>query len=504
MTATTAANRTLRRALDSPGLAVGTIALVVLPLLGMTALAIAGVTVPWPLAAGWLVVVGLFGAAWLVDVEDRETTVAICSAAIGVRLALGLVLLTFFRAEIFHSFDDAGRYLDIGSQIAAGWRDGQPIDLLSLYGLTVAGYYYMVAAIRYVVGPELFVVLCANAAIASVTAGGVYRLAALLGASRKERVLAMTVASFIPSVVFWSALPLKDTPITLVLVVGLVAALQIATARRLGALVALLVAVALMAWFRLYATLFISFAAIALLIVRGTWLRAPAWAAVVVVSVLAVQVWTLQSPVGQQVTLAATDLDELQRQRDIFDRGASAPGGGEPVTRWDMPAAASSASAAGGSAAPASAAPSASASPVAAPAAQTIGGRLARYLELAVNEPIYILHFVLLPIPFVTPGHLVDLALPEMIVWYLAIPVAVVGFLLLFRRRPEPTVVVALTIAAMAVVYGTLVSNAGSIIRYRAQALVLLAIPIVVGALFLWDHFIGRKRDDADRLAPTV
>ena len=39
---------------------------------------------------------------------------------------------------------------------------------------------------------------------------------------------------------------------------------------------------------------------------------------------IAVQFWALQGQVGQQVSLAATDIQELERQRQLFDRGGSA------------------------------------------------------------------------------------------------------------------------------------------------------------------------------------
>lgn len=495
------------RGLDRQVVAIAAAALG-LPPVAMAVLALSGLAVPAIFAEVWLVAVGIVGCLAFIDRSDRRAGALIAAGAIVLRLALGAVLLTFFRAELFRSFDDAPRYLDIGSQIAAGWRAGQPVDLYGIYSLTVAGYYYIVAAVQYVVGPDLLVVICFNAAVASVTGGAVYRLARELGASSRERLVAMGIASYAPSVLFWSALPLKDTPITLLLVVGLLAALALLGRRRLIALVTLLACMALMSWFRLYATLFLSLAAATVLVMQQrAFRRVPLWAALVVLLVGAVQIWTLQSPVGQQVTLAATDLNELQRQRDIFDRGASSQRGAEPISGWEViPGVFATASAAPASTAPTpparspspSAAPSGSPSPPpsAAPSPsatlqppQAAADRAGRYLELALEEPRLMLQFLTLPIPFVTHGTLVSLALPEMIVWYLALPVALAGLVLLYRRRPMSVVVIVLVTLAMAFIYGTLVGNAGSLMRYRSQTIVLLAIPIAAGVQAMFRRY---------------
>ena len=240
------------------------------------ALAFAGVAVPPFVIAVWLVCFGLLAAVALVEPADRPAVAMIVGGAIAMRLTLGAILLTYFRDEAFRVFDDTQRYLQIGGQIADGWRAGSPPDLFEIYRLTVAGYYYIVAVLRYIVGPDELAIIAFNSALAAITAGMVYRLASRLGAHGRERILAVAIASFAPSVVFWSALPLKDTPITFLLVAGVVISLELVGRQRVLALLALLATLVLM-FGRLYATLFIALAAAIVIVLEGAWRRQRLW-----------------------------------------------------------------------------------------------------------------------------------------------------------------------------------------------------------------------------------
>jgi hypothetical protein len=99
-----------------------------------------------------------------------------------------------------------------------------------------------------------------------------------------------------------------------------------------------------------------------------------------------------------------------------------------------------------------------------------------------------------LPIPFVTKGNAVMLAMPEMLIWYVMLPLAVVGLIILWRRDAGRTAAIAVVAVVMALVYGVIVGNAGSILRYRAQEMLLLATPISVGALAVWRWWTIRRR----------
>src|SRR5207249_2366053 len=119
--------------------------------------------------------------------------------------------------------------------------------------------------------------------------------------------------------------------------------------------------------------------------------------------------------------------------------------------------------------------------------------RIERYLDVVVRLPVAVALYFILPIPFVTPGGLVSAAIPEMILWYPCLILAAVGLWVIARRDRSLGLTIGLLLLAMAAVYGTIVSNAGSLMRYRAQGIVLLAIPISVGFLWVWQR-LGEQR----------
>ena len=80
-----------------------------------------------------------------------------------------------------------------------------------------------------------------------------------------------------------------------------------------------------------------------------------------------------------------------------------------------------------------------------------------------------------------------------MVLWYVLVLVAVLGLWLMVKRDPTKTLPLVLLIAAIALVYGTIVANAGSLFRYRAQEIVLLGIPAAVGVSALWDRWLGSR-----------
>jgi hypothetical protein len=441
-----------------PELAVG-IVLALLPIVFL-AVALAGLYVPALVVGLWLLSVPVF-ITWVAAASsDRAALLALVSATMLARVAVGAVLLAVMQKAVFHVFDDTVRYDEIGGAIAASWRAGTNPDLFRQYALSVAGFYYVVAAFDYLSegGPLLIVTF--NAAFAGATALLVNQLAVDLGVVRRSRLLAVTIASFMPSVLFWASIPLKDTLVSFLLVAGVVAAFHLAGRRGLIALGALSGSIVLLSTLRLYGTLFLVLIALLVIATMGLWRRRPIWSAVIVAVVATVQVYSFQGPVATQMLSAATEVAELERQQEIYGQGGSAPG-------------------AGASSAPAQ-------TPIPLPVPSTSEERFGRYLGVLAHIPVAVMQYFVLPIPFVTPGALVLAALPEMLIWYPGLLLAAVGFWEIGRRKRAAGVVIIMLVLSMAAVYGTIVSNAGSLMRYRAQGVVLLAVPVAVGLVWLW------------------
>jgi hypothetical protein len=417
------------------------------PIFGL-ALSIAGIRaapIVWSL---WLLLVPLYVVQVAVARADRVAVVATVLTAMLLRVVIGATVFALIPSIVLRVFDDTARYLEIGSAMASAWQTGAGVDLFNAYALSVAGYYYVVAALLYLTADGPLVVIVFNAAIAGLTVVLLNQLALDLGIDRKARLLGLAIAGFMPSVVFWGSIPLKDSLVSLLVILGVVAALRLGGTHRFVALGVLCASIALVSSLRLYATVFLGLACLMVIGLSGMWRRRRAWSAFVVAAVAVVALYSFQGPVGSLVFSAATNPAEIERQQELYDRGGSAPG--ESVR------------------------------------AIGLGG-------IILRQPLYIARYFVLPLPFATGGSLVALALPEMLIWYPLLVAGVIGLWRLRQQRPLEAIVLGLVVFAMASVYGTIVSNAGSLIRYRAQGILLLALPIAVGCTWIWNRLAQRR-----------
>lgn len=445
-----------------------------------------GVETPATLVVIWLCVVPFVVVGLVVPLADRRWIALIVLGGFLLRLAIAAAAAVFLSSTVYGLFDDTARYEEIGVAMADAWRAHQGVDLYADYQLSVAGYYYVVAALAFISEGGPFLTGALNATLACVTAPVLYWIADGLGARRRERLLAVGIGTFIPSVVLWSAIPLKDTAVSLAFLIGVLATLRIATAterRRIAWLAVLAVCMLVLSTLRIYATLFLSVFAVVVFVLTRTWRARPRWTAASLVVVAAAQLWSLQGPEGNLITTAVTDITTLERIQGLLNRGGS----GEATPR-PTPAAVAAPPRTTGT--PLLTLPP---EPTEEPTPTPPPGRVERYLFLAERFPVQFVQFYVLPIPFVTKGNAVRLAIPEMLLWYVMLPLAVVGLVALRRRARGRTAAVGVLALLMASVYGVIVGNAGSILRYRAQEMLLLAAPIAVGALAAWRWWRDRR-----------
>ena len=509
-------------------------------------LAWVGLPTPGPLTVLWLCAVPLAVVTRVSPRADRAVLTGIVAAAIAIRLVIAAVIDIVLADAVFGLFDDTVRYQEIGRVMADAWRAHGNADIYALYQLSVAGYFYIVAGLDLVCGGGPFLIAAFNAMLAGLTVPVIYWLAAELRATRPERLLATAVGTFMPSLVLWSAIPLKDSLVTAAFCLGILASFKLASGRGIRPAVwiaALAIAIAVVASVRLYATFFLGLSALLGLIVTGAWRRRPAWALASLVVVAVVQFWALQGPVGTLIATVATDVNELDRIRGLFDQGGSSANGKpgstfsvsavtprpatttapprttpspEPTTAPPPSASAvvvasptgSSQSSTAPPTAPATSTASAPATASAPPTASTRSAppsaapsapsAVSRYVALVARIPLSVAQFLVLPIPLITTGTTVKYAIPEMLIWYALLPFAIVGMLILWRRDRARTAALALLVVAVAALYGTFVGNAGSILRYRSQEIILLAIPIGVGVVTAWRAWRARRTAAGD------
>jgi hypothetical protein len=473
-----------------------------LVLLGLVAVVLAwfGLPTPAPLVVLWMCVAPFVVVGLTIPPPDRRYVAIIVLAGMSLRLVIAAAAALFLSTAVYGLFDDTVRYEEIGQAMAQAWRSHQNIDLFAQYQLTVAGYYYVVAALTFLSTGGPFLIGVFNASLACLTAPVLYWIADAVRARGAERLVAVAIGSFIPSVVLWSAIPLKDTAISLVFCLGILCTFRLVAltdVRRMAWLATLSVCMLIVSTIRIYATLFLSVFVVLVLVLTHTWRSRPRWSAAALVVVAAVQLWSLQGPEGNLVTSALTDITTLERIQGQLNGGGS----GEATPTPTIAAVAS-----GSPATPRATVAAASAGPAPISTLPPGSSAVGRYLSLAVRFPVQFAQFYVLPIPFVTRGNSVALAFPEMLLWYVMLPLAVVGLVALWRRDRGSAAAIAFISLVMASVYGVIVGNAGSILRYRAQEMLLLAAPISVGVHTVWRWWQTRRASvprspDADGVA---
>jgi hypothetical protein len=115
---------------------------------------------------------------------------------------------------------------------------------------------------------------------------------------------------------------------------------------------------------------------------------------------------------------------------------------------------------------------------------------------LALWAPIGLFYFYMAPIPFTGSSVIANATSPEMIAWYFLLPSMFRGAVLVMRNRFQSTMPLLTYVAVSSVGWAIVVTNVGTLYRYRSQVLFVLLI-------FIATDMVRRQREKAAR-AMTV
>jgi hypothetical protein len=157
---------------------------------------------------------------------EKKFLLRLFMGALLVRVAVGTAIFYFHWQDFFGG--DAYTYDVLGSMQLEAWRSGSAalVGRLSEYALGW-GMAYLVAAVYYLVGPNMLAVQYVNAVAGAATAPLIYLCAhRIFGNVGVARSSALFVA-FYPSLVLWSSQGLKDGPIVFLLALSMLATLRL-------------------------------------------------------------------------------------------------------------------------------------------------------------------------------------------------------------------------------------------------------------------------------------
>jgi hypothetical protein len=381
--------------------------------------------------------------------------------ALLVRIAIGAVIFVFNAQDFFGG--DAYTYDFFGNQQLLAWGGDKHAQILvdQFVGdgfRSGWGMVSMVAAIYGILGRNMLAVQFFNAVIGAATAPVIFMCAAEVFNNRRVARVAGVAVAFYPSLVLWSSQGLKDGPIVFFLAVSIFATLKLG--KRISAiyLVVLVTSLFGVLSFRFYVFYMLAAA------VAGSF-------------IIGMRAMTAQSIVRQFVTVVFLGLSLTYFG---ITRYASAQfeqyGTLESVQRSRLDAATSAQSGFGREV-----------------DVSTTTGALS-------TVPVGIIYLLFAPFPWQLGSLRQSLTLPEMLIWWSAFPLLVLGlwFSLKYRLRQMSSIIVFTSMLTLA--YSVFQGNVGTAYRQRAQLLVFYFIFVAVGAVLLKEKREEKRQKAAEAL----
>lgn len=378
--------------------------------------------------------VGVAVLVWLAgklsESHDRQLVFRLMAA--GLALRLGLALIVHFHLPEWFFAPDQVTYSDVGWRTLQYHRGLGAIPR-QIQNTMEVGHFYWNALLFLIFGYAPLAPKIVNAFVGTASALVAYRLAGELAGKDAAR-YALALAMFFPSMVLWSALNLRDPIVLLITLALFLSAIRLRVRPSGKSFFGLLLGISFLVLFRDYMAVMVVFGILgSTLITRARGLPANLLigGALFAVAAFAYQQFGLGS---EWIESASFEAINLQRGNLAVGRTAFQPG-------VDV------------------------STPL----------RGIQYL------PLGLAFFLFSPFPWQLGSLLSIMTLPEQVVWYGLVPVALVGVRHLIRARYDVIVPVLLFLGITTGIYALVEGNAGTAYRHRAQILIFFLVFAAVG-----------------------
>ncbi|HEX8135987.1 MAG TPA: glycosyltransferase family 39 protein [Pyrinomonadaceae bacterium] len=375
--------------------------------------------------------------------QDRKFLFHIFLMALILRVLVGGLIFRFHMQEFFGG--DAFTYDEYGYSLAHSWQFGYTFadEWFTAAGGAGWGMMYLVASIYYLVGRNMLAVQFFNAVLGAATVPIIYLCAYILFRNiRVSRISAYLVALY-PSLILWSSQGLKDSPIIFLLAVSMLATLKLGEKLSLKYVLILVGALFGILAMRFY-IFYMLVAAIGGSFIIG--MRAFSAQSLLRQFVIIISVGLGLTYIG--VTKTATvqfssfaNLESVQRQREVQARLANT-GFGQDVD------------------------------------VTTTSGALSAI-------PVGLTYLLFAPFPWQLVNVRQSITLPEMIVWWGAFPVFVLGLWFTTKYKLRQVLPILVFTIMLTLAYALVQGNVGTAYRQRSQLLVFYFMFVAVGISLL-------------------
>jgi hypothetical protein len=412
------------------------------------------------------------------DRQDRNMVLIVVAFAFGLHIlvALSLNAIAGTAGSGFITGDDAA-YFRLSSQAATFLR-GMPVDpnySPPLWGgdaYLFGTFVYLETALFTIFGPDVRIVLLANAALAVQGAVIAYAIASRLF-DRRAALASATIIAFYPSLLLWSSLNLKDA---LTGTLTLLAMWRLTTLRmspRISTVLIVFAVAELLVGLRAYIAVVLAIVAAITIPLSSRWIHQR----VAVAALTCLMALTIMAQASNRMGVDVTQVfGVLERTR-----AAMAVGAHTAFVPTATPA------------------PTVGALPPAEPAQPILANsdQLRSFRGTLSYLPQGLAQVMFAPVPLMSTRAQELATAPEMVVWYLLLAAGVVSS---WRNRYRWTALapLILLVGGLTLVLALAEGNAGTLFRHRGMVVpfvVLLASPFVVAV-------IARGGQESERTAP--
>lgn len=373
------------------------------------------------------------------DKNERARLIQIFLIALLVRLFCAAAIYVADAASYFGP--DALFYHRVGEALAGYWAGGSGDELAALaYDTSEShgwGMYYLVAAIYSITGSNPLAVQFVSCVAGATTALLVYFCSVNIFANRQAARLAAYAVALFPAFIIWSCQGLKDGLIVFLLVLAVAAIIKLQREPRVLYILVLLFALLGVFTLRFYIFFMVAVAAVGGFLIGSKYSVRTIVArtvGIIFIGLILSYFGILQMSQGQINEYA--DLERIQRSRQDLSNVESGFGQDLDVS--------------------------------------TSSGALAAM-------PIGFIYLMFSPFPWQMSNIRQSLPLPEMMIWWSAMPFFVSGLLYSVRYRLKEILPILIFILMLTISYSILQGNTGTAYRQRTQIQVFYFMFIAVG-----------------------
>jgi len=386
--------------------------------------------------------------------EQRSFLLKVFVGGLLVRVAVGSLINGFHLQDFFGG--DAFTYDYYGMAVLEAYRYKKGVfesDVQIWVSGSGWGMLYLVAAIYALVGRNLLAVQFFNAVTGAATAPVIFLCARHIFQNLRVAKLAALAVAFYPSLVLWSAQGLKDGPIVFILALTMLATLKLGERLSMKYMVILGFSLFGILTLRFYIFYMLSAAAAGAFLIgmrTQTSQSLVRQIAVVLVLGLGLTYFGVVRMAGATFEQYGS-LEMVQRSRADLVRSANTGFGGDVDV-------------------------------------STASGALSAV-------PLGLAYLLFAPFPWQLASLRQSITLPEMIVWWAAFPLLLMGIWFTLKHRLRQALPILLFTTMLTLAYSIFQGNVGTAYRQRSQILVFYFIFVAVGAVLLRERREERQHE---------